>query len=177
MKNLYLTLAAVMAFQLSCLAQSGEAIDKLFEKYSGKEGITSVFISSKMFSLFASQETNDQELSDLMSRLKSIRILTVEDSALNRKINFYEELRKSTDFSSYEELMVVNESTGVTKFLIRGDGKKIDELLVVSGGVQGNTLISIRGDLDLKNISGLSKQIGIEQLDGLEKLDQKQKNK
>jgi hypothetical protein len=177
MKKLYLTLSAIIAFQLCALAQGGEAIDRLFEKYSGKEGITYVYISSKMFSIFAGQETDDKELSDIMSRLKSIRILTVDDSVLNKKTNFYEELKKGTDFSSYEELMVVSESTGVTKFLIRGDGKKVDELLVISGGSQGNTLISIRGDLDMKNISGLSKQIGIEELGGLEKLDQKQKNK
>jgi len=177
MKKLFLTLIALMVFRLLTYSQGGDAIDKLFEKYSGKEGITSVYISSRMFSLFSSEETSDQELTDLMNRLKSIRILTVEDSLLNMKVNFYEELRKNTDFSKYEELMAVNESTGITKFLIRGNGKTIEELLVISGGSQGNTMISIRVDLDMKNISGLSRKIGIEQLGELEKLDNKQQKK
>ena len=174
MKYRIISTFIVLIFPLVVCSQSGEAIDKLFEKYSGKEGITSVFISSRMFSLLATQETKNEEMGDLMSRLKSIRILTVEDSLLNMKINFYDELKRSTDFSSYEELMVVNESSGVTKFLIRGNGKTVDELLVISGGSQGNTLISIKGDLDMKNISGLSRTIGIQQLNDLEKLDQKQ---
>ena len=51
MKKLFLTLIALMVFRLLTYSQGGDAIDKLFEKYSGKEGITSVYISSRMFSL------------------------------------------------------------------------------------------------------------------------------
>ncbi len=158
--------------------QNSQAIDELFQKYEGKEGITSVYISSKMFSMFSGQESKDEDLGNLMSKIKSIRIITVEDSLLNEKINFYDELKKKVDFSAYEELMVVNEKDNVTKFLIRESGKTIAELLIITGGKKGNTLISIRGDLDLKNISGLSKSLGIKQLEELDKLDQKpQKNR
>ena len=177
MKYLFISVFLLLLLPLTFFGQKGEAIDRLFEKYSGKEGITSVYISSKMFSLFSNQETNDEELKDLMSRLKSIRILTVEDSILNRKLNFYDELRGTYDFSAYEELMVVNESSGVTKFLIRGNGKTVDELLVISGGNQGNTMISIKGDLDMKSISELSRKTGIDQLGELDKLEQKQQKK
>jgi len=177
MKYLIISVFLLLLLPLTFFGQKGEAIDRLFEKYSGKEGITSVYISSKMFSLFSNQETNDEELKDLMSRLQSIRILTVEDSILNRKLNFYDELKGTSDFSAYEELMVVNESSGVTKFLIRGNGKTVDELLVISGGNQGNTMISIKGDLDMKSISELSRKTGIDQLGELDKLEQKQQKK
>lgn len=172
---LYLILLGIATLNLQ--AQNGAVIDDLFQKYSGKEGITSVYISSKMFSMFNSQETKDDDLSKTLSRLKSIRILSVEDSTLNDKINFYEELRKKVDFTTYEELMVVNEADNVTKFLIRESGNIIAELLIISGGKKGNTLISIRGDLDLKNISGLSKTMGIQQLENLDKLEKKPQNK
>lgn len=157
--------------------QNSTAIDDLFQKYAGKEGITSVYISSKMLGMFSGQEGKDEDLNNLVSRLKSIRILTVEDSTLNEKINFYEELKKKVDFTTYEDLMVVNEADNVTKFLIRESGKTISELLIISGGKKGNTLISIRGDLDLKNISGLSKKMGIQQLEELDKLEQSPKKK
>jgi len=157
--------------------QNSAAIDDLFRKYEGREGITSVYISSKMFSMFSGQESKDEDLNNLLSKLKSIRIITVEDSLLNEKINFYDELKKKVDFSVYEELMVVNEADNVTKFLIRESGKTIAELLIISGGKKGNTLISIRGDLDLKNISGLSKSMGIKQLEELDKLEQKPQKK
>lgn len=159
---------------LTILVQAqSNAVDDLFEKYSGKEGFTTVYISSKMFSMFGGQDSKDQELNDLMKRLKSIRILSVDDTTLNKNLNFYEELRKKTDFSSYEELMVVKEANSTTKFLIKESGNTIAELLVISGGHNGNALISIRGDLDMKNISGLSKTLGIQQLENLEKIDQK----
>jgi len=157
--------------------QNSAAIDELFQKYEGKEGITSVYISSKMFSMFSGKDSKDEDLSNLLSKLKSIRIITVEDSLLNEKINFYDELKKKVDFSVYEELMVVNEKDNITKFLIRESGKTIAELLIITGGKKGNTLISIRGDLDLKNISGLSKSMGIKQLEELDKLEQKPQKK
>jgi hypothetical protein len=159
------------------IGQNSTSIDDLFEKYAGRDGITSVYISSKMLGMFSGQEGKDEDLNNLVSKLKSIRILTVEDSTLNEKINFYDELKKKVDFSVYEELMVVNDADNVTKFLIKESGKTIAELLIISGGKKGNTLISIRGDLDLKNISGLSKKMGIRQLEELDKLEQNPQKK
>ncbi|HVN59558.1 MAG TPA: DUF4252 domain-containing protein [Bacteroidales bacterium] len=175
MKRL-LILFSFIASSLVLAGQNSEAIDELFQKYEGKDGITSVKISSKMLSMFSNSDEkgkNDDDLNNIFSKLKSIRILTVEDSTLNLKLNFYEELRKKADFSKYEELMVVNEADGTTKFLIMQSGKKISELLIISGGKKGNTLISISGDLDLKNISELSGKMGIQQLQELDKLDKK----
>ena len=168
-----LTVLAVFTFLFVTLYSQTVAVDELFNKYAGKEGFTSVMISSKMFGLFASKESNDEELSNVMNRLKSIRILTVEDTLLNKSINFYTELRKKTDFSGYEELMVVREGQDVTYFLTRQSGKTLSELLLISGGRTGNTLISIRGDLNLKDISGLSRSMGMEELKALENLEKK----
>jgi hypothetical protein len=146
-------------------------IDEMFDKYSGQKGITSVYISSKMFSLFASADLNDEDLNSLMKQLKTIRILTVDSMELNKKLNFNEELGKKLNYSVYEELMVVKEGNKVTRFLTSMTGKTISELLVVTGGVDGNVLISIKGDLDLKNISALSRKTGIDQLKSLEMID------
>jgi hypothetical protein len=169
MKRLLFSISGLL-FSLLLHGQNNP-VDELFDKYSGKEGFTTVYISSKMFSMFGNLDSKDEELNNTMSKLKSIRILTVEDSSMNRNLNFYAELSKKTDFSSYEELMTVKEGNDVTKFLIRESGSTIAELLVISGGKGGNTLISIRGDLDLKNISSLSKTMGIQQLENLEKLE------
>jgi len=166
-----------LSVSLFVKAQNGEAIDELFRKYAGKEGITSVFISNKMLGMFSSGVTKEQDIDNLVSKLKSIRILTVEDSTLNRSVNFYTELKQKADFSVYEELMSVNDADNVTRFLVRYSGKTIDELLIISGGSKDNALISIRGDLDLKSISGLSKKMGIQQLEELDKLDRKPEKK
>jgi len=149
------------------------AIDEMFDKYSEKKGFTTVYISSKLLSLFAGSEAKSKDENNVIGRLKSIRILSVEDSLLNNSINFYNELSKKTNLSAYEELMVVKEGNETTKFLIRQKGDIISELLVISGGPDDNTLISIQGDLDLKAISELSKSTGIDELKELDKIDRK----
>jgi len=171
MKKLFLFATALCL--ASVLNAQKNPIDELFDKYSEREGFTTIYISSKMFSLFVDKDAPKDEVENIMRRLKSIRILTVNDSLLNRDINFYNELSRKLDFSVYEELMVVKEEPVVMKFLIRQDGDVISELLVISGGPGGNVLISVKGDLDMKSISDLSKSSGIGELKQLDNIEKK----
>jgi hypothetical protein len=175
MKKIFLFTMALCL--VSLIQAQTNPIDEMFDKYSEKDGFTTVYISSKMFSLFAGKETKGEDGANIINRLKSIRILTVEDSTLNINLNFYKELSKKLDLSVYEELMVVREGSDITKFLIRQNGNIITELLVVTGGPGDNTLISIKGDLDMKTISDLSKSSGIDELKSLENIDKKQERK
>jgi hypothetical protein len=169
MNKLFVSLCIIC---LSVVIQAQTSpVDEMFNKYSEKDGFTVVSISSKMFSMFADQDTKNQEAGDIINRLKSIKILSVEDSLLNKNLNFYAELSRKLDMSDYEELMVVKEGADVTKFLIRQKGDVISELLVVTGGPGGNSLISIKGDLNLKSISELSKNVNIQGLEGLNELE------
>lgn len=175
MKRFILTCTA-FCLMLVIQAQTN-AIDDMFNKYSEREGFTLVSISSKMLNLFAGKGDKNEDGADILRRLKSIRILTVEDSLLNRNLNFYNELSKKMDFSVYEELLVVREGGSTTKFLIRQNGNIITELLVIAGGPNDNAIISIKGDLDLKSLSDLSKNTGIEELKNLENIDKKNPKK
>jgi hypothetical protein len=159
---------ALMFFLTVTISGQNNAVDEMFSKYSGQNGITSISISSKMFSMLAGADLQDEDLNNLMKQLKTIRIISVDSIALNKKINFNEELNKKLSPSVYEELMVVKEGNKSTRYLTTMTGKMISELVVVTGGVAGNELISIKGDIDLKNISALSKKLGINQLKSLE---------
>ncbi len=165
----------VIMLMFTALRAQTNIIDEMFDKYSEKEGFTTVYISSKLLSLFTPKDARAGEGSDIVHRLKSIRILTVGDSLLNKSVNFYKELSNKLNMSDYEELMVVKEGNDVTKFLIKQKGDIISELLVITGGPGDNSLISIRGDLDLKMISDLSKNTGIEELKELEKVEKNPK--
>ena len=173
MKKLFLLLPAL--WLSTALYAQTNPIDDMFNKYSEKEGFTVVSISSKMLGMFAGHDENEKEAGEVINRLKSIKILSVEDSLLNRNLNFYTELSRKLDLSVYEELMLVKEGPNVTKFLIRQKGNVISELLVLTGGPGGNSLISIKGDLDLKSISDLSKNAGIQELKSLDELERKNK--
>jgi len=172
MKKVLLFITA-LCLTLTIQAQTN-AVDQLFNKYSEKEGFTVVSISGRMFSMFSDMENDNKDADNVIAKLKSIKILSVEDSLLNKNLNFYTELTRKLDMSVYEELMVVKEGPDITKFLIRQKGNLISELIVITGGPGGNSLISIQGDFNLKNISDLSKNVGIEELKGLEGVDKKQ---
>ncbi len=165
-----LTIIATLSLVASLNAQTSP-IEELFNKYSERDGFTTVYISGRMFSLLAGKEGGENN--NIMNRLRSIRILTIEDTLLNSKINFYNEVNKKLDYKVYEELMVVKDKQETTKFLIRQKGDIITELIVISGGPGGNALISIEGDLDLKTISEISKSSGIEELKGLDNIEKK----
>jgi len=171
MKKILLSFTAL--FLIMTMHAQVNPVDEMFNKYSEKQGFTVVSISSKMFSMFRDKEAENKDAEDVISRLKSIRILSVEDSLLNKNLNFYTELSKKLDLSVYEELMLVKQGPDITRFLVKQSGDIISELLVISGGPGGNSLISIKGDLNLKNISELSKSVGIEELKSLDKIDNK----
>ena len=175
MKKILLVFSA-LCITLAMNAQSGP-VEDMFNKYSEKPGFTVVSISSKMFSMFANKDNENKNADDIIGRLKSIKILSVEDSLLNKNLNFYNELSKKIDLSVYEELMVVKEGPDITKFLIKQTGSIISELLVITGGPAGNSLISIKGDLNLKNISDLSKSLDMQELKSLDKIDKKSQEK
>jgi Domain of unknown function (DUF4252) len=171
MKKIFLSLT-VMCLSILLKAQTNP-VDEMFNKYSEKQGFTVVSISSKMFSMFANKDASNTDADNIISKLKSIKILSVEDSLLNKDLNFYTELSKKLNLSDYEELMAVKAGPDVTKFLIKQSGKTITELLVVTGGPGGNSLISIKGELNLKNISELSKSLDMQELKSLDKIDNK----
>jgi hypothetical protein len=170
MKRQFLIIGAF----LMCTAINAQVnpIDELFNKYSDREGFTYVSISGRMLNMLGTLQ-EDSKPDNIMLRLKSIRILSDDDSLSASGVNFYQELSKKLDLSVYEELMVVKEGHDMTKFLVRQNGDIISELLVVSGGTGGNSLISIKGDINLKELSELSNTLGIEELEELEGVEDK----
>ncbi len=168
----YSSIILAILISQAVFSQTGP-IDALFDKYSEKEGFTSIYISGKMLKMLGSMNPDPEKPAGILSRLTSIRILSEDDSLSSGKVNFYSELSKALDFSVYEELMVVREGPDMTKFLVRQNGESISELLMITGGSGGNSLISIRGDINLRELSELSKTIGIEELEHLEDADSK----
>jgi hypothetical protein len=164
---------ALLVLILSALAMSLHAqtspVDDLFDRYDGKEGFTSVYISSKMFSLLSRIDSNDEEFRNLVTRIKGIRILSIDSAENKGGVNFVSELMPRLRRNGYEELMTVKEENDNVFFMIREAGGKIAELVMITGG-HGSSVVSIRGDLDLKTIASLSDSMGIGELEDLEKV-------
>jgi hypothetical protein len=175
MKRL-LIFIALFAFPAIIRAQN-TPVDNLFDKYSGKDGFTTVYITKYMFDMFRSKDTEGQDADDInriLGKLNSIKILAVEDSTvLGKGVNFYDEIMKELPREKYNELMVVKDKESDVVFLAREDKGVIVELLLIAGGANSgdNVLISIQGQINLDDISKLSKTLNIEGMKPLEELD------
>lgn len=167
MKKLILILS-LSVISLTLFSQKSP-VDEIFDRYSGKEGFTSVYISSRMFSLLARIDSEDEDFRNLVTRIKGIRILSIDSTMNVSRLNFASELLPKLNRSGFEELMTVREKNGEVWFMIREAGGKIAELVMVTGG-HGSSVVSITGDLDLRSIASLSGSMGIEELEGLEKV-------
>ncbi len=154
-----------------CWSQSS-AVDKLFDRYSEKDGFTTVLITQYMFSMFKDVKTDDKDFDNLVKSLKSIRILAVDKENPPKGINFFTEIMKDLPAKDYKELMVIKEKGQDVKFLVKDVNGKISELLLIAGG-KDNALICIQGNIDLKSIAQLSKSMKIQGMEQLGKMQEK----
>jgi hypothetical protein len=143
------------------IAAQNTAVDELFDKYAGKEGFTTVYVSKNLFKMISDIELDDPETEELVDNLETIKILAADDYENTEGINFYDEIIRNLPVDEYEEL---REKDGIIK-----------ELLLVVGGIDDNVLISIIGDIDLKKISKISKSMHGSSLEYLEKLEKDEK--
>ena len=175
MKKIVIIMLIGCILPMLSLAQNAP-VDKLFDKYAGKDGFTTVYITKYMFQMFKNTEGMESEemdeFSKVLGKLNSIKILAVEDASyMKDNLNFYDEIMKELPREKYNELMIVKEKDSDVVFLAREEkGVIVELLLIVSGeSASDNVLISIQGEIDLANIAKLSKGMGI---DGFEKLEE-----
>jgi len=174
MKRLFFIICFI-GFTTAVFAQNN-SIDRVFDKYAGQEGFTTVYISKYMFSMFANlDDVEDEELEEVQQvfgKLNGIKILASEDGS-PEGINFYDEIMKDLPRQEYEELMVVKDSESDVIFLAREESGVIVELLLIVSGDDDNALIAITGEIDLKTIAKLGSAMDIDGMEELEKLEEK----
>lgn len=171
MKNIIFSTILFFLF-ISTSAQSSQ-VEKLFDKYSGQEGYTSVHITKYMFDMFSkiADEEEDKEFKEITSSLTAIKILTVDNDEANRKDNFYIEMSKAISPPIYQDLMIVKDGNEEIKFMVKDADNKISELVMLIDEEDGGTMIYLLGDINLKDISKLSKSMNIKGFEHLDKVE------
>ena len=160
MKKLALSLLVVLV-PIFAIGQN-TAVDKLFEKYGGKDGFTTVTINKGLFKMVAQLDEDDEDL-QVLSGMESIKILAVDNEEVANGVNFYKEVRSQLKDAKYEELMTVDSDDANVVFLANQDGDVIKELILLVGSDDDeNALIYIKGKIKLKDVSKIAKSMGIE---------------
>jgi hypothetical protein len=135
-----------------------KSIDALFEKYSGKEGFTTVTINGNLLKLAKCFGSDDDHDNSISASINEIRILSQEDKTLQVG-NFYDMVIKDIDLKAYEEFMRVKESDQDLRMLVRTDGNRLKEFLLIAGG-DDNAVIQIKGDLTIDEAKKLALDTG-----------------
>ena len=126
-----------------------------FDKYAEMDGVTSVYITKSMLSLFPKGQTNVNgvNIGDIASRLDNIQILSTDEQPIVDK------LRKETSHintrNGYEELMRVREDGEKTTIYFKDGKKDKKEFVLLVDEKDEFTIISIVGDLTLQEIQGI----------------------
>lgn len=159
----------ILLAPLSSKGQS-DVITRFFSQYEGRDDFTTVYITSKMFSLIAQlpEDENEGDFMNIVRRLTGIRILSAENYSNAEKL--YSEAYPLLSRNGFDELMVVKNGNEEIKFMAWEKGDAISEFVMLIKDDEKFTLLSMTGNLNLKDISKLSKAMDIH---GLEKYDDK----
>ena len=149
-----ITPLALLVFTISLSAQS--SIDKLFDKYQGKDGFVTVTVSGNFLKMIGEFDDDDEFLKNA-DQIAIIRILAQEDDNMQVD-NFYDMVMEELDKGGYEEMVRVNSSDSDLKIMVKAEGKIYTEFLVVAGG-EDNAIIQIKGKLTEKVIKEMSESI------------------
>ena len=126
-----------------------------FDKYAEMEGVTSVYITKSMLSLFPKGQTsvNGVNIGNIASRLDNIQILSADEQPIIDK------LRKETSGintrNGYDELMRVREDGEKITIYFKDEKKDKKEFVLLMDEKDEFTILSIVGDLTLQEIQGI----------------------
>lgn len=148
-------------------------LNEIFNKYSGKNGYTSVHITSYMFELFSKLADDDEELENVTKGLDAIKILSVSDglsSDLRQK--FYNDISQALESNYYNDFMIVKDGDQEVTFKVRDEGDKITEFVMLVKDPVEPVLMFLTGDIDLKQIAKMSKTMDIKGFEYLDKVEE-----
>ena len=157
MKRIVLLVMAV-AFPAFIIAQNS-AVDNLFNKYSGKEGVTTVSISPELFQIVKALDVEEIEDADIpFDKIASVKILTIEDEAQWEGVNFYTEIEKDLDVSNFKEVMTVNDGGEMVRIWMKVEENEVSEFLLIVGG-DDNVLVYITGNFNMNDLDELAESV------------------
>ena len=129
-----------------------------FDKYAEMDGVTSVYITKSMLSLFPKGQTNVNgvNIGNIADRLNNIQILSTDEQPIVDKLR-----KETSDINTrngYEELMRVREDGEKTTIYFKDGKKDKKEFVLLVDEKDEFTIISIVGDLTLQEIQGIINQ-------------------
>lgn len=133
-------------------------LDKLFEQYHGKKGVTTLKIGAPMFKLLGNLKIDDEDMqtiTPLLKNVKSLRMLIVEDGEDKALTGI---IQGAVSNLKYEELMSLNNEGQDIRFMVENMSANADilnNLLLTINGDGQNLFMILDGAIPLKDVTSL----------------------
>ncbi len=167
MRKLILSLALVLSTS-TFFAQS------VFDKFEDQEGITSIIVNKKMFSLLSKMDVKnkeDQQYINLIKKLENLRVFVTKSDKKADEIKSASD--KYIKSSTLEELMKISDKGKSVKIYVKSGASEsqIKELMmfIEGSGNEETVLMSLLGDFDLNELSVLTDKMNLPGGDDLKK--------
>ena len=135
-----------------CFAQN-----KLFDKYSEMDNVTSVYISKAMFQMMPNFETNGLNLMNLKGKIESLQILTTQKADLRERMRGE---FKTLIGKDHEELMRVKDGKTKANFYVKQQGELIQELIMIADMDDGSfSVMQLLGRFTLQDVQEITSEI------------------
>ncbi len=168
MKRIVTITIAILVCSATLSAQSFSTT-ALYEKYRGEEGIISIWVPGFAVKLAASIADLDGAEADLLRSIRSVRVLTIEDTDLYPDVNFTKEVDFKPGTNGYQLLVQVNDSGQDIMILGKQKDDKLKNLLILVGG-EDNVMVHIRGRRNADMAGTIAQLAGADHISSLTKL-------
>jgi len=156
-------IAAILSiFSLTSFSQSRD-LTNIYYNYKGEEGVTSLHIPGILLRLAGSLADLDSQERQLLRSMRSIQVLAIEDSNLNSRVNFVNEVNMNNLGNGYNLLLQIKDGKDDVVILGREKRGALKDLVVLVGGNE-NVMVRIRGRMKADLMGSLAEVAGIEEL-------------
>ena len=152
----------ITVFSLSIFAQPAE-FDRLYHTYKGEEGVVALKIPGVLMKLAGSIADLEPAEKQLLRSLRSVTVLTIEDSHLYPGVNFSKEIDLSNRNDDYQVLLEVHDGNEDVIIAAREKDSKIRDLVIVVGGDE-NVLVHVCGRMHADLLENLAEVAGVKEL-------------
>ena len=154
MKRILVMIAAVL-MAVQAFAQDGKDI---YNRYSGREGVSAVYISPAMFSLMKALpdvpvDDGDVNFGAIIKTFDGMYILDVEDGKLASDLE--SELAAMVKKNRYEFLMETSDESGKMRMYVAREDDTVTDFLMTACEGAGISVISISGRMPLSELHKL----------------------
>ena len=152
MKKIIVTAIAILR-AVAMFAQNGESI---YRKYSGKPGVTGVYISPAMFRMMGSlpleEMVDGQDLAPLIKQMNGFYLIEVSDAAIAGEVEA--DVRRLLSSNKFELLMEVKDEGNTVKMMSLTEGDYVKSFVISCIEENETVFICLDGDIlksDLDN--------------------------